>query len=75
MKYYFGLVYRTHETYLRIYDVLGHKVAAIRITIPTGITTELSIPSEIISPLSKGVYFYNLEVNEVLIYKGKLVKQ
>ncbi len=63
------------ETYLRIYDVLGHKVAAIRITIPTGITTELSIPSEIISPLSKGVYFYNLEVNEVLIYKGKLVKQ
>ena len=63
------------ETYLRIYNVLGHKVAAIRITIPTGITTELSIPSEIISPLSKGVYFYNLEVNEVLIYKGKLVKQ
>jgi len=66
---------RLGETYFKIYDILGQHIAAFEINVPPGITQDLSIPTETISALRKGVYIYHLVVNDEIIYKGKLMKQ
>ncbi len=63
------------ETYFKVYDVLGHRVAAFKISVTPGIVQEVSIPEETIAVLSKGIYIYHFIVNDEIIYKGKLMKE